>query len=354
MKYTYVINGKFMADRMMGIVRYASELVRTLDKYLTNDEYVTLLLPPNAKDVPNYMNIHIEKYGIHSGMLWEQVDLARYMNRHKEAICLNLCNVAPFFSRPGITTIHDIMYKANPLHYTTLRNKLSRYWHIFQYWFTTHREIVVLTVSDYSKGEIIRYYPAAKEKVKVIPNAWQHVLNYNDSLDWQQRYPFLSPGSYFFSLATLAKNKNGRWILEAAHKNPDLTFVIAGKHYETDNVIEIPQNVHILGFISDEDACSLIKNCRAFLFPSIYEGFGLPPLEALALGANVISSNATSLPEVLGNSVHYISPDNANVNLDQILEEPVEDKQNTLCRFSWDMSASMLLEVMQKYAIHSN
>ncbi len=121
---------------------------------------------------------------------------------------------------------------------------------------------------------------------------------------------------------------------------------MAGKIYEREYGSDLPQNVILLGFISDEDACALMKNCRAFVFPSLYEGFGLPPLEALALGAQVISSNAASLPEVLGKSVHYIDPHTSGTDLDKLLNEPVEDAEKTLDRFSWDKSAEKLLEII--------
>ena len=111
----------------------------------------------------------------------------------------------------------------------------------------------------------------------------------------------------------------------------------------------IPENVYMLGYITDEDACSLMKNCRAFIFPSLYEGFGLPPLEALALGADVIASNTTSLPEVLGRSVHYIDPNDYNVSLDKLLTETIDSPNEALSRFSWKKSSERLLGIIKEY-----
>ena len=103
----------------------------------------------------------------------------------------------------------------------------------------------------------------------------------------------------------------------------------------------------MLGFISDEDACALIKNCRTFIHPSLYEGFGIPPLEALALGVDVICSNSTAMPEVLGKSVHYINSLDWNVNLEELLMQPVEHRERVLERFSWKKSAEVLLNFMR-------
>lgn len=345
MQKSYVINGKFVAERMQGIVRYAWEIVKAMDSLLNGDFTVTLLVPPNAKDIPRFQCINVTSYGTHTGICWEQTDLRKYLKDHPDSMCLNLCNVAPLFVQPGVTIVHDIMYKVNPKDYKTFRNKLSRYWHIFQYWYITMHEKAIITVSNFCKEEIEKYYLNSKGKVYVIPSAWQHVLDYKESTDWQERYPFLKPKEYFFSLSTLSRNKNGKWIIENAKHNTDYVYAIAGKYYETDK-FQIPKNIHMLGFISDEDACALIRNCRAFIHPSLYEGFGLPPLEALALGADVICSNATAMPEVLDNSVHYINPLNWKVDLDTMLDQSVVPRENVLEKFSWKESAAEILSIM--------
>ena len=153
-----IINGRFMEDRMHGLVRYSRELLNSLDQQITTSMDIMLLVPPTAHDVPNYKNIRVNKAGNHGGIYWEQTVLRRYVKSHKDSICLNLCNVTPLFVQPGVTAILDIMYKVNPSHYTTLRNRISRIWHCLQYSYITKHEKKVITISDFCKKEIEKYY----------------------------------------------------------------------------------------------------------------------------------------------------------------------------------------------------
>ncbi len=344
---TAAINGKFLSDRMQGIVRYARELVVALDDVLDENDRVVLVVPPDAQDVPAFSHIEVVQWGRLKGIAWEQLDFARYLRKHKGFLSLNLCNVAPIVAPAGVTTVHDVMYRTCPEFYTSPRNKTSRLWHCAQYRFLAWHELMLLTVSAYSKAEIERCYPHSRGKVRVVPNGWQHVCSYVEATDWQERYPELIPGEYLFSMATLARNKNVRWIYEVARRNPDVTFAIAGMRYETDGVSH-PSNVRLLGFVPDDDACALIRNCKAFLYPSLYEGFGLPPLEALALGAQVISSNATSLPEVLCDAVHYVDPRDYEVDIDVLLGEPVGPARHALDAYSWHKSGKLLVQALQE------
>ena len=341
------INGAFLSSNMQGVVRYARELVVALDGVLDDSDDVELAVARDARDVPGFGRIRVRRIGRLRGQAWEQVELAAYMLAHRDRLLLNLCNVAPLVARAGVTTIHDVMYRTCPKSYTTMRSQVSRAWHCLMYSVLTRRERAIITVSKFSERELCRLYPHAQGKTFVVPNAWQHVLDYEESADWRERYPFLEPGSYLFSLATRAHHKNGQWVFEVARRNPQLTFAIAGGSYDAGDA-DVPSNVHLLGFVSDGDACALIRHCRAFLYPSLYEGFGIPPLEALALGAQVVSSDAASLPEVLGNAVHYIDPYDYDVDFDRILGQEVSPASDTLDRFSWEGSSRALSHVLHE------
>ena len=107
------------------------------------------------------------------------------------------------------------------------------------------------------------------------------------------------------------------------------------------------KNVAFLGYLSDAQVKALMTKCKAFIFPSYFEGFGLPPLEALYCGAPVVISNKTCLPEIYGNTAHYIDPDNTDVDLDKLLSEPVETPDKLLEKLTAQNTAKELYNVIK-------
>ena len=110
-------------------------------------------------------------------------------------------------------------------------------------------------------------------------------------------------------------------------------------------------NVLLLGYVSDQQVKYLMKNCRAFVFPSYYEGFGIPPLEALVCGAKIIVGKAASLPEIYGNTALYIDPENTNCNLSQMTDSfnpDQKDIESVLNEYSYDKAAKKLYNSIQQ------
>ena len=125
--------------------------------------------------------------------------------------------------------------------------------------------------------------------------------------------------------------------------------MIAGKFSESFG--EIPKyenydNVLFLGYVRDEELKSLMKYCKAFIFPSYYEGFGIPPMEALSVGSKAIVSDIPVHHEIYGNSVYYIDPYNADVNLDNLLKGHVDNADMVLKEYSWKKSAALLKDLL--------
>lgn len=351
MKKTIVINGQFSARRMTGQERFAYQLVKELDKYVVGSGInMKLVVPRNANNIPEIHNIELVEYGSIKGSLWEQICFAYYCLSH-HCLSLNLCSVMPLLC-PGIICIHDLSYKVNPQYFKTFYAKVSQIWHKIQYYFAWRFSPLILTVSNYSKKQMESIYRVDSKKIKVICNGWEHFVSINEDTSILVNDIYKKP--FFFSLGSLAPNKNIEWILEASKQNPSYNFIIAGNASlrSYGNIYNESQlsNVYFIGYISDEKVKTLMKHCEAFLFPSYFEGFGIPPLEALSVGSKIIVSKASCLPEIFGKSVYYIDPYNTNVNLKELLDSTtVEDGKDILSKYTYANSAIELWKILLSF-----
>ena len=337
------INGSFLFGRITGMERFAWEVIKELDDLCDNGQY-EIIVPRKAKKVPNLNKIRIVRFGYLRGLLWTLIDFQLYILTHN-SLALSLNSIVPII-RPGYVCIHDITFKVNKhLFNYSIRSKLSSKWRCFQYKLCFKFSPIIFTVSEFSKKEILKYYFINKERIVVLGNGWNHFehLIPNPSLRYSHPEYFTKP--FFFALGSIAENKNLKWVLETAKYHPSYNFLIAGGIINkygiefTDNTLA---NVFFLGYISDEEVKYLMTQAKAFLFPSIYEGFGIPPLEALSVGTDIIISNATCLPEIFGDCAHYINPYVPCENLEAVLDTNVNSPQKILKDFTWNRVAQKL------------
>ncbi|WP_406538421.1 glycosyltransferase family 4 protein [Fibrobacter sp.] len=346
----YCINGTFLSEKRTGIHRFAEEIIKALDSLITLNQDFVLVVPKHTKIPFVLKNIPIIEYGFLKGIPWEQTFFALFALLHRR-IPLNLCNVTPILVPNGYSVIHDISYKVNPQYFSHWYGLLSRKWHCLNYWVITHFAKHIFTVSHFSQNEIKNTYKVSSQRITVIYNGWQHMQSITPSNDYILNQLGLTKKNFFLSLSTIAPNKNLKWVLKAAQNNPDETFVIAGSlnpsRFGTDLDITNLKNVKFIGYISDEDFVLLAKNCKAFLFPSFYEGFGIPPLEAMSVGAPVIVSNIPVLKEIFEESAHYIDPQNYYVSLKDTTELLTKNKSDILSKYNWNDSAKSVLRCLK-------
>lgn len=230
----------------------------------------------------------------------------------------------------------------------------------------------IITISEFSKSEIIKYMKVPSDKVSVIPCAIDHDV-YNEVMDAERLYDtkgkYHIDGDYFFYLGTLEPRKNIERLIDAyailTKRYGDVPYlVLAGKNgWNFDNIYKkvkdhkLDKKVIFTGYIDSNEAVILLKGAFLFVFPSIYEGFGLPPLEAMACGVPVITSNITSLPEVVKDAGYLIDPFSAeeicnamikimndSKNREQLKQRGIERAKE----FTWGKSAKLLREVYKK------
>lgn len=336
-----IINGRFLLHRITGVERYAREVLLELDKIISAGE-LELAIPPETQDIPEYKNIVITKVGKLKNRLWEHISFPVYVWK-KKALSLNLCNVAPF-SSPGIVCIHDMKIKAHPEYFS----KKFLLWYNLLFYNAIKRAKKIITVSEFSKKEIIKYYHVSSEKIVVIPNAWQHYerVKYDEKTLEKNN---LDKYSYFFAMGSIEPNKNFKWIAETAKNMPNQLFAIAGSINEKVFIdglgFKLPSNIKLLGYISDEEAKTLMRDCKAFLFPSYYEGFGIPPLEAMSAGCNNIAVSDTEvMHEIFENTVTYLDIEKS---VDKLTFSYVEHKE-ILKKYSWMESAKRIHSLIEE------
>jgi len=251
---------------------------------------------------------------------------------------------------PGIVFLHDIYCEFFPEDFKGFRDKIARIYNRWQYRLIARHSKHIVTVSNFSKNQIIQYCRAKPENISVIYSSWFHFNNITADNSVFNDFPVLSK-PFYFSLGSLSKRKNIKWIIEYAQKNPDLIFAVSGVSLPVVQADElnsyVPRNIILLGYLNDSKVKALMGKCKAFILPSYYEGFGLTPLEALSCGAQIIVAKAASLPEIYGNTAHYIDPFNTDVDIDALLRQPVEKPDAILARYSYDVSARMVYNLIK-------
>lgn len=345
----YAINGRFVVRKQTGQERFAQELVRELDKRAEKGEFI-LIVPKYATQIPSFSNIQVVKYGRIKSHFWEQTDFYYYIKKH-QLVSVNLTTTCPLLS-PDIVCLHDAsIFEIQDLLTQNLYGKLSTFWHKLIFRAAAGKATKILTVSRYSKNKLNYFLKIPFDKIAVIYNAWQHLNRIQADDGIFKRLPaYIRQNEYFMALSSLTPQKNFVWIREVAKKNPDKQFVICGsaegftklgeKELKTDNL-------YFTGYLSDGEIKALMSHCRAFLHPAIYEGFGIPPLEAMSCGAELILSTAACLPEIYGNSAHYIDPYDYDIDLDAILSQPIEASDIVLKKYNWSREAEKLYTLLK-------
>lgn len=276
--------------------------------------------------------------------------------------------VPPGVKGKTVVTVHDMVYRAFP---ETVRGRTR---HMLDLGLvpSMKRADRIVTDSEFSKSEIIRYYPEFAEKIRVVPCGVdrERFHKVSDNVEIQNvRQKYDIGETYFLYLGTLEPRKNLERLLDAyaayakSMGTPAQLVLAGGKGWLYDGIFEkvkalgITDKVVFTQYIAAEDLCALMSGALAFVFPSLYEGFGMPPLEAMACGTPVLVSDAASLPEVTGDSAVIVKADSTvsiteglcRLHMDAGLRMRLSDEgQERARQFSWERSASLLYEVYRE------
>jgi len=369
-----------LEEYLTGVGEYTDNLIKRLKYHADKNDEIYLLgmdFFRKAGRVMGYQapNITVRTNGLmHYGIyrrLWNYmpfIDYGRFFGVKADIFHFVNFVIPPYVKGKAVVTVYDMVYRRFPetmerANLKKLEKNLAD---------SCARADAVITISQSSKREIIEYLGVPDEKVHIIyPGV--DTDRYHSGIDRDMIDGILKkyalPDAYFLYLGTLEPRKNIETIVEAYrlyNKNHggDIRLVIAGKKgWQYERIFEkvreygLEQRIIFPGYVSEEDKPGLYAGARAFLFPSLYEGFGMPPLEAMACGTPVIAAAASSLPEVMGDAGCMVEPmdTEAIAGYMHALASDREFSDSIRARgfdrakkFSWDKSVEALFRVYRE------
>jgi len=348
------INGKFFCQRVTGTQRYARELLNEFDKLLSAEyrERVSmeLLVPRCVASMPHLANIEVRTVGRMSGVRWEQLELPQYC---RGRVLVTLSGGAPIFKSENVITICDAAVFAAPSGYS----RTYRLWYQNLYRVLAQRARHIFTISNFSKSEIVRWCGADPSKISVTYLGSDHFSNCVADPAALSRFGI--SGKYIFAASSRNPNKNFDRIVQAVRHLNETTntlLVVAGgsdsKVYPKS--VNLPDGICDLGYVNDSELKALYQSAECFVFPSLYEGFGLPPLEAMSTGCPVVVSRVASLPELFDGVATFCNPYDPD-DIATAIQQAAKSRSSSTselkafaAQFRWEQCARETLEVLDK------
>ena len=370
------IDARFFGTPGKGLGRYTEKLVRSLEELDTENTYEILLYGESFDDYQpssvrfTKVKVPYRWYGFAEQFLYP---FFLYKRRY-DLMHFPHFNVPILYRRRFVVTIHDLIL----LHYPTHKASTHRsFWYTLKYFFylqviqsAIRRAHVVLTVSRFTRGDVVSEYPEAEKKMVVTlegveqaclwmsPEARQTVQEvYWQKVGKDPRVP------YVLYVGNSYPHKNLTALLDLAQAEPGIDIVLVGKRdyfyerFQQEKEQAGAENIYLIGGVSDEHLAVLYQGAHAYVFPSLYEGFGLPPLEAMQYQVPVLVSNRGSLPEIVGLGALVADPEDREVFRSQyralLYDESLRVKLQALgiqraAQFSWREMAEATKDVYNR------
>lgn len=357
-----------LADNFSGIERYAACLAKEM---IENKDHEFILVFKNSihplfSGIENKKNVAVKV--LHGGnkLLFNQILLPAYIYTVSADAYVFLAFPVPvlLFKKNMVETIHDICCWDCP---ETMSN-LSKWYFRISHRIASLKCKAIITISEFSRDRIISKLNYNKERLWLIYCGLSEVFEkftYDEKRAQEVKNKYALPDRYLLCLSTLEPRKNMRLLVEAFQEltiagKIDCNLVLAGrKGWKIENLLsglnpKVAEKIVVTGFIDDADLPYVYQKADCFVFPSLYEGFGIPPLEAMAMGIPVISSDSSSLPEVLGNEAIYFKNNDKEslkaslLSLKNMSTVKTEQIKAHAVKFNWAEQAERLIKLINE------
>lgn len=367
------IDARFFGTLGKGLGRYTQQLIEHLEEADTENEYVIFLRQENFDAyVPKNSNFTKALADIPWYSWREQIIFPKILARHHlDLMHFTHFNVPLLYRRPFVLTVHDLILFHFPTFRATTRSlfvygvKYLAYRLILRS--ALRRSLRVLAVSRFTKRDIEEHFPFSKGKIVVTYQAATVLGKVSEALalpeNFFEKCGILKP--YFLYVGNAYPHKNLERLLlafSALRKNEAVLVLVGKEDYFYRRLRRFAEKKKVLqvvftGEVTDEELALLYQSAAAYVFPSLYEGFGLPPLEAMAQGTPVLSSSRTAMPEILGSAARYFDPENVEsiaASLRYALRRPSFRKRfsqeglKRVQKFSWTGLARQTKEIYKE------
>lgn len=348
--WRFVINGRYLSAPETAVNMVAGSLTKALLRAVADRSDIELVvaIPPDLQEAAESAGLPFEVMGSLRGLLWEQFDLPRFLRGRQ---LLGFFNSVPLRGRGHVTLLHDVhVFEVPPFLPRSViiwRRMISRA--------AGWRGRRILTVSEYSKRRLIDLGIGAEAQISVVYNGVDHIDDVPSDPGISERIGLNGP--YFTGLATTEPHKNSGVLLEAI-ADPALSqakLVLIGGHASAADFeaagYAVPENAVFPGFVTPEELRFLYQTSTAVCLPSLFEGFGLPALEAMHLGTPAIVTNRTAPPELCEDGAYYASPDDPASwasAMSQVLrgegDITSEARRSIAAQYTWDAAAQRVLK----------
>ena len=333
------INGRFLSQQATGVQKFTYGISLELQK---KHPEIIMLIPRGIRDVHD---LKVQQIRGGNGFFWEQICLPLFLLFHPHSLLLNFCNSAPLLLKKQIITIHDLAFLKDK---SWFRPSFRR-WYSFLIPRLCKRSLGIMTITEFIKKEIIAEYSIISKKIKIVPNGIPDI-----EYDEQNALPF----KYLLMAGVYNPRKNASFVLSLLPeiKEKNLHIIGVGTDSGIFGNVELPKDadLHLLRYVSERQYFTLLKHAEALVFPSEYEGFGIPVLEALMMGTAVIVPDIPVYRESFGDlPLYYPSGDDkAFLDLLDKINIPQPDVDTMLQlrnKYNFESSAEIISDIINPY-----